>query len=130
MTEYDDIINLPHPEPRRHARMAIKDRAAQFSPFAALTGHEEAIRERGRLTQARVELDESEKMKINATLEQLFADGKDRAVTMTYFKKDERKEGGEYITVSARILRFDEYSRALLLDSGDAIPIDDLLALE
>lgn len=130
MSCYDDIIDLPHPEPRHHARMAMKDRAAQFSPFAALSGHDDAIRETGRLTQARVELDEGEKIKINATLEQLFADGGQREVRLTYFKEDGRKAGGEYITVHTHILRFDEYTRSLVLSSGELIPINDVFELE
>ena len=97
--KYDDIINLPHHVSQKHRRMSLLDRAAQFAPFAALSGYEEAVIETRRLTDKRRALDESEKEKLNARL-QLVKDYLEAKpiVEITYFVPDERKSGGAYIT--------------------------------
>ena len=125
---YDDIIALPHPEPRTHPRMSLHDRAAQFSPFAALTGHSAAIAETGRLTDSRVTLDESEMARVDAALQRL----RDLlpqapAVSITYFVPDERKAGGSYQTVTGAVRRIDTVNGVLLLTDQRAIPIPDIL---
>ena len=100
--KYDDIINLPHPTSQNHPRMSLHDRAAQFSPFAALTGHHAAIAETGRLTDQRIELDESEIARVDAALQHLQELLPERpTVSITYFVPDERKNGGSYQTVTA-----------------------------
>ena len=125
--KYDDIIHLQRPISGRHAPMSIHDRAAQFSPFAALVGHEEALAETGRLTEARVELDESRKAAIDWVLQQAAARIEERPmVTATYFEPDARKAGGAYRTVTGRLQRLDPYTEQLLLTDGTVIPVQEL----
>ena len=125
---YDDIIALPHPEPRTHPRMSLHDRAAQFSPFAALTGHSAAIAETGRLTDSRITLDESEMARVDAALQRLRELlPQAPAVSITYFVPDERKTGGSYQTITGVVRRIDTVNSALLLTDQRAIPIPDIL---
>ena len=125
---YDDIIALPHPEPRTHPRMSLHDRAAQFSPFAALTGHSAAIAETGRLTDSRITLDESEMARVDAELQHLQELLPSRpTVSITYFVPDERKAGGSYQTVTGTVRRIDTVNSVLLLTDQRAIPIPDIL---
>lgn len=124
---YNDIIALPHPEPRSHPRMSLHDRAAQFSPFAALTGHSAAIAETGRLTDSRITLDESEMARVNAELQRLQELLPSRpTVTITYFVPDERKAGGSYQTVTGAARRIDTVNGVFLLTDQRAIPIPDI----
>lgn len=126
--KYDDIIALPHPEPRTHPRMSLHGRAAQFSPFAALTGHSAAIAETGRLTDSRITLDESEMARVDAELQHLQELLPSRpTVSITYFVPDERKAGGSYQTVTGTVRRIDTVNSALLLTDQRAIPILDIL---
>lgn len=126
--KYDDIIALPHPEPRTHPRMSLHDRAAQFSPFAALTGHSAAIAETGRLTASRITLDESEIARVDAALQRLRELlPQAPAVSITYFVPDERKAGGSYQTVTGTARRIDTANGVLLLTDQRAIPIPDIL---
>ena len=125
---YDDIIALPHPEPRTHPRMSLHDRAAQFSPFAALTGHSAAIAETGRLTDSRITLDESEMARVDAALQRLRELlPQAPAVSITYFVPDERKTGGSYQTITGVVRRIDTVNSVLLLTDQRAIPIPDIL---
>ena len=106
--QYDDIIRLPHPDSPRHPRMSLYDRAAQFSPFAALTGHSAAIAETGRLTDQRTELDEYEMARVDAELQRLQELLPSRpTASITYFVPDERKNGGSYQTVTGEVKRID-----------------------
>ena len=124
---YDDIIALPHPEPRTHPRMSLHDRAAQFSPFAALTGHSAAIAETGRLTDSRVTLDESEMARVDAALQRLRELlPQAPAVSITYFVPDERMAGGSYQTVTGTARRIDTVNGVLLLTDRREIPIADI----
>ena len=125
--KYDDIIALPHPEPRTHPRMSLHDRAAQFSPFAALTGHSAAIAETGRLTDSRITLDESEMARVDAELQHLQELLPSRpTVSITYFVPDERKAGGSYQTITGVVRRIDTVNSVLLLTDQRAIPIPDI----
>ena len=126
--KYDDIIALPHPEPRTHPRMSLHDRAAQFSPFAALTGHSAAIPEPGRLTASRITPDESEMARVDAALQrpQELLPSRPTA-SITYFVPDERKAGGSYQTVTGTVRRIDTVNGVLLLTDQRAIPIPDIL---
>ena len=125
---YDDIIALPHPEPRTHPRMSLHDRAAQFSPFAALTGHSAAIAETGRLTDSRITLDESEMARVDAALQRLRELlPQEPMASITYFVPDERKAGGNYQTVTGTARRIDTANGVLLLTDQRAIPIPDIL---
>ena len=128
---YDDIINLPHHVSKTHPRMSAIDRAAQFSPFAALTGHSAAIKETARLTDQKIELDEHTKSVLDMKqriLSEVIDDSP--GITVTYFKPDTHKSGGEYLTVTGELKKINEYERALILTSGDHIPFDDILDIE
>ena len=128
---YDDIINLPHPTSKRHPRMPVRDRAAIFSPFAALSGHGAAIAETARLTERRMELDEDTKAELDRRQAVLLAHiGEQPEVTVTWFQPDERKDGGAYVTTTGRLKKLRELERALLLADGTEIPLKDVVALE
>lgn len=124
---YADIVNLPHPVSARHAPMSDADRAAQFSPFAALNGHGDAIRETARLTDCRAELDENEKALLNEKLLRLRDHLKERPlVTLTVFVRDLQKEGGAYVTLAGIVKKIDEYTQTLVMEDGERIPIWDV----
>ena len=128
---YDDIINLPHPTSQRHPRMPIHDRAAIFSPFAALSGHGAAIAETARLTERRIELDEDTRAELDRKQAVLLGHiDKQPEITVTWFQPDERKDGGAYLTVTGQLKKFRELERILLLTDGTEIPLEDVVALE
>ncbi len=128
---YEDIIGLPHHVSRTHPHMAPLDRAAQFSPFAALTGHEAAIAETARRTEERVELDEDRKIVLDEKLQILRAHLTERPkIAITYFKPDEKKEGGAYLTARGSIKKIDEYAGCLVMEDETILPIADLFAIE
>lgn len=121
--KYDDIIHLPRPVSRRHAPMTMIDRAAQFSPFAALTGYDAAIQETGRLTDGYVTLDESEKETLNQRLQLIRESLEDQPeVTITYFRPDERKAGGAYVHITGTPKTVDAICQAVFMADGTAIP--------
>ena len=124
---YADIIHLSRPESGRYAKMSMVDRGAQFSPFAALTGYDAAIRETERLTDQRVELDEGGKALVDEQL-RLVAEHLEEmpCITVTWFRPDQWKAGGAYITVTGNVKRVDEYRRLLMLTDGQEIPIDEI----
>ena len=125
MRSYEDIINLPYP--RKPQRMSNYDRAAQFAPFAALTGHGEAIAEVARLTDRRIELDEGGKALLDEKLRQIQeALTEEPEITVTYFKADLRKAGGAYLQKRGRVKKLDAFSRTVLFVDGTAIPIEDI----
>lgn len=129
--KYDDIINLPHHVSLRHPQMPMINRAAQFAPFAALTGHEAAIRETARLTSEKQELDEYEKETVNSRLQMLLEHpGRNFSVTITYFLPDSRKKGGAYVDAVGMVKKVDKYKRMIVLADGKRIPIDDILQIE
>lgn len=121
---YDDIIGLPHPNSERHPRMPMANRAAMFSPFAALSGYDDAVKETARLTDGKIELTEDEKSILDARLQRL-TPGENAAIT--YFQPDGRKQGGAYLTASGEIKRIDGAAREIVLTDGRRIPIDDIL---
>ena len=129
--KYDDIIDLPHPTSQNHPRMSLYDRAAQFSPFAALTGHSAAIAETGRLTDRRVELDEYEMARVDAELQRLqeLLPGGPTA-SITYFVPDERKNGGSYQTVTGEAKRIDAVAGMIQMTDRQCIPISDVFSIE
>lgn len=128
--EYNDIIGLPHPTSKKHPRMSALDRAAQFSPFAALKGYGEALDETARLTHERIVLDEESKAAVNEKLLALKETEREHPqVRITYFRPDARKAGGEYVTAEGQLRRLDEYRRKLIL-TGEEIPIEEILSLE
>lgn len=129
--EYDDIIDLPHHVSATHPRMSLIDRAAQFSPFAALTGYDAAIKETGRLTDQRIELSEDARIVLDRK-QQFLLDhiSGHPVVSVTYFVPDERKTGGAYVTVTGNVKKLDDYQRLLVLTDGSKIPLDDILDME
>ncbi len=129
--KYDDILHLPHPTSKKHPRMPISDRAAQFSPFAALSGHGAAIAETARLTDEKMELDEDTKAELDqkqAVLLEHIAEQPE--VTVTWFQPDARKDGGAYVTVTGRLKKIDEVERTLTLLDGTRISLADVVELE
>lgn len=129
--KYDDIINLPHPISTRHPQMSLLDRAAQFSPFAALTGHEEAIKETARVTEERIELDEDRKERLDERLQMIREKLSEKTkLTFTYFQPDERKSGGAYLTVTGVVKKIDEYEHRIWLDNGSSLLIENLFSIE
>ena len=124
---YDDIIHLPHHVSQNHPQMPLRDRAAQFAPFAALTGYEAAVGETARQTTERRELDAQEAAELNRRLTDLAARLKDRPeVTIEYFVPDERKAGGAYVTVTDVVRNISIAERIVALVNGDVIPINDI----
>ena len=128
---YDDILSRPRPDSTCHAPMPRIDRAAQFAPFAALTGFEAAVREAARLTETRPELDESRKEQLNRRLQLLKIHREARPqVLVRYFKPDERKAGGACVTVSGPVKKVDDFNRCLTMADGTVIPMEDILDIE
>ena len=128
---YEDIINLPHHVSSTRPQMSMLDRAAQFSPFAALTGYDAAIKETGRLTDEKIELDEDTKAALDmkqAYLIEMIDEQPE--ISITYFLPDTKKSGGAYVTVTGNLKRFDEYERLLILTDGKKIPMDDIADIE
>lgn len=127
---YDDIIELPHPVSKNHAPMPMAERAAQFSPFAALTGYGDAVAETARLTQERIELDESRKFQIGAALARAQERIREQPeAVLVYFLQDALKEGGSYVTALGRIRKIDPLAQTLTLADGTRIPMSDLVEL-
>ena len=128
---YDDIIHLPHHVSQTRPRMSAADRAAQFSPFAALTGHGAAIRETARLTGRRRELSEDAEADLGDKLTMLAEIASDHpVVSVTYFRADEKKDGGSYVAAAGAVKKIDEYERVIILMDGTRIPIRDISEIE
>lgn len=129
--KYDDIINLPRHVSQKRLPMSIKDRAAQFSPFAALTGHDAEVKETARITEKRVELDQYMKEKLNHKLQILMDKVKEETeINITYFEPDDKKDGGAYITITGRVKKIDEYEKMILMKDDILIPIDEIIRIE
>ena len=129
--KYDDIIHLTRPESPSRPRMSAVERGAQFSPFAALTGYEEAVRETARLTETKTELTEDEKSILDGKL-RLIADRLDErpAVTVTYFQPDKKKKGGAYVSVTDAVRAIDAVESCVILEMGEKIPMERIRAIE
>lgn len=125
--QYDDIINLPHHVSMKRPQMSMFERAAQFSPFAALTGYEDAVDETARLTDRKIELSEDRITAISQALAGLKTDDK---VNVVYFMKDARKDGGAYLTAAGTVRKVDAYAGILLLADGTAIPFENIYSIE
>ena len=127
---YDDIINLPHHTSPTRPRMSMIDRAAQFSPFAALTGYDAAVKETARLTDWRIELDEYEKAALDERLCLLQEHLKEfPQVTITYFQPDARKSGGSYLSVTGSVKKIDNYEKCIVMTDKQKIAIDDVMEI-
>ena len=129
--KYNDIINLPHPTSARHPRMPIGDRAAQFAPFAALTGYDDVIDETARLTDRMTELSEEMKEILDAK-QHFLVDVIDThpKISVVYFVPDAKKQGGMYKTVTGELKMIDEYERQLVLSDGTRIDNNKIYDIE
>ena len=128
---YDDIINLPHHVSTTRPRMSVLDRAAQFSPFAALTGHEEAIKETARLTENKIELSEDEIAILQEKLRMIQEQLPDCSeIQITYFKPDANKAGGAYINNTGRVKKIDEFERTIVMEDKTKIAIEDIVWID
>ena len=129
--KYAGIMNLPHHVSPTRPQMPISDRAAQFSPFAALTGHSAAIAETGRMTDQRMELDEYEMARVDAELQRLqeLLPGRPMA-SITYFVPDERKNGGSYQSITGEVKRIDAVAGMIQMTDRREIPIEDVFSVE
>ena len=128
---YEDMLKLPHPVSQRHKRMDRLDRAAQFAPFAALTGHEVAIKETARLTEEEIELDENSKELLDFRLQYLQEHMSEQPeVTVTYFCPDEKKAGGAYETMTGKVKKVDAYAGELVFTDGRRIALGTVIELE
>ena len=129
--KYDEIMGLPHPVSKPRPQMPRSDRAAQFAPFAALTGYDAAIKETGRLTDERIELDVEALSALDMKY-QLLMEALDEApeVTITYFQPDERKAGGKYVSAVGTVKKIDDFERRITMRDGTRIPMDDVLSID
>ncbi len=131
MNPYEDILDLPHPTSRRHPPMSRGDRAAQFAPFAALTGYEDAVKETARLTSTRVELTEDMMAFLNRKLAFLCEHiDSEPYVAVTYFQPDPRKAGGAYVTEEGTLRRVDDVAGVLELSGRRTVPLREIISLE
>lgn len=131
MSKYNEIIYLPHHVSKTRPQMPMSDRAAQFAPFAALTGYDAAIKETRRLTDERIELDVEALSALDMKY-QLLMEALDEApeVTITYFRPDERKAGGKYVSATGAVKKVDDFERRITMQDGAKIPMDDVLSIE
>lgn len=128
---YEDIVDLPHHVSKKHPQPTMADRAARFAPFAAITGYEEMVLEEARVTDDRIEMDESSKAALNEKLNMIleFIDEQSE-VSITYFEPDKRKAEGAYVTVTGTVKRIDEYEHLVIMTDGKKINIDDIYNLQ
>lgn len=126
MGNYDDIINMPHHVSTKHPKLSMKQRAAQFAPFAALVGYGDAVNETSRFTEDRIELTSEEKSIINNKLKELQSNQK---VTVTYFVPDLKKSGGKYVTIIGNVKKIDKHNQCLVLTNKKEIPLNEIIEI-
>lgn len=125
---YEDIINMPHHVSERHPQMGIEGRAAQFAPFAALTGHSEAVKETARLTEKRIEIDEGLKLQLNNKLQKIIENiNTNPKIIFTYFVYDDKKEGGKYVNKTGSVKKIDIENEYIILTDKTKIPINEII---
>lgn len=128
--EYNDIINLPHHVSNKHPHMSLEARAAQFAPFAALTGYDEQVKETARLTNERKELADGLKMILDEKIQTIQKNIYERPqVTITYFVPDARKQGGKYVTTTGKVVKIDEFTHNIIFENKMEIPIDEIIEI-
>ncbi len=129
--KYDDIINLEHHVSTKHSRMSLENRSAQFAPFSALTGYEEAVKEEARVTESRIDIDEEAKIEVNEKLNYIMKHlDKNIIVSVTYFEKDKKKQGGSYKTIKGIIKKIDDSRKTIEMQTGEIIKIEELKNIE
>lgn len=128
MGKYDSIINLPHHISNKHPRMTLEERSAQFAPFSALTGYDGQIKEKARLTNERIEIDEEVKAILDTKIQIINENiTNNYKVEITYFIPDSKKDGGEYVSVIDTVRKIDNYNRCIIMENGTRIPIDEII---
>ncbi len=128
--KYEKIISLPHHVSEKRAPMSRLDRAAQFAPYSALSGYEDAVEETARLTEHKIDLEDDEKERINSALVSLLSEPMGTKAKITYFRPDKKKIGGAYLTVTDEIGRIDENERKIILLGGKEIHFEDIIELQ
>lgn len=129
--KYDDIVNLEHHVSTKHPRMSLENRSAQFAPFSALTGYEEAVTEEARVTESRIAIDEEAKIEVNEKLNYIMKNlDKNIIVSVTYFEKDKKKQGGRYKTIKGIIKKIDDFRKTIEMQTGEIIKIEELKKIE
>lgn len=125
---YEDIINLPHHVSSKHPQMSTEKRAAQFSPFSALAGYNDAVKETARITDKRIEIDEGLKATLNNKLQIILKNIKDKPeVTFTYFIYDKNKSGGKYVTITGNVNKIDMSKQYVILTDKTKVPINEII---
>ena len=128
--KYEDIINMPHHVSKKHPQMSLEARSAQFAPFAALTGYEDAVEETARLTVNKKEINEEQKEVLDKKLKIIKKNISQKPkITITYYIQDSRKQGGKYVTITGNIIKIDEYNQKIILEDKTQIPILDILEI-
>lgn len=128
---YDDIIHLPHPDPKRHPRMSLEARAAQFAPFAALTGHQAVLAEAARYTELNPGLDDQQCAELNRRVNLLLDRLEEHPmVVFTLFEEDDKKSGGHYREVRGVVAKFDEFERVFTLGDGQQIALSAVVSMD
>ena len=131
MDNYEDIINLPHHTSKKHPRMSLEARSAQFAPFAALTGYDDIIKETGRYVDSKIELDETQKIILDGKLQILHEEIKNRPIiTFTHFVKDSKKDGGTYEETTGVVKKIDEHTQEIILEDKSRISIGNIIRIE
>ena len=131
MGKYDDMLNIPHHVSSTRKHMSMHDRAAQFSPFAALVGYDDAVKETSRQTNEKQELTADKITDLNQKISFLIEHADERPeITIEYFIPDEKKTGGKYVTLSGNFKRIDEYNHNMVFVSGEEIPLNDIFDIE
>lgn len=129
--KYEDIIHLPHHISSTRPQMAMIDRAAQFSPFAALTGYDAAIHETARMTDERIELDENAKQILDERLRQILENQeKSPRITITYFQPDHKKSGGSYLSVTGCVKKIDPYEKCIVMQNKERILLKEIVEID
>ena len=128
--KYEKIIRLPHKQSETRKHMSLHDRAAQFAPFAALTGYEASIKEQARLTSRRLDLDEYEIERLDRKLHFIAAHLDDIKVAITYFVPDALKSGGRYVTKTGNVIKIDEYQKNVVMDDRTVIAMEEIINIE
>ena len=128
---YEDIVNLPRHISKVHPQATMADRAARFSPFAAISGYEDMVKEAARVTEERIDITDATKELLNEKLNMIveFLD-EEPEVTITYFEPDKKKDGGAYISITGTVKKIDEYERIVLMTDEKKIKIDEIYAIE
>ena len=129
--KYDDIINLPHHISNKHPQMSLEERAAQFAPFAALTGYDDEVKETARLTDQRIDLDEEVKSILDSKIQTILGKISTRpTISVTYFITDDKKEGGKYVTITGIVKKIDKYKQVIVLEDRTEIPINEIISIK